>query len=138
MLLHAALEMTGSGSIDAELCLCCMWCVLFWSLCLSPHLGPESRFAPLLKNVILSLIGRLIPSITSTRKKIIIHILINKLSNSNLNKAKQYLLGASGILVNVCVGSEKKAWSGFLSIDCASELICLILGTRVEVVYNEE
>lgn len=31
-LLHAAFEMTGSDSIDAELCLRCMCCVLFKSL----------------------------------------------------------------------------------------------------------
>lgn len=33
---------------------------------------------------------------------------------------------------------EKGVGSALLSIDCAWELICLILGTRVEAVYNED
>lgn len=41
-------------------------------------------------------------------------------------------------MVNVRIDFEKGVGSELLSIDCAGELICLILGTRVEAVYNED
>lgn len=40
--------------------------------------------------------------------------------------------------MKVQIDFEKRSQSGFLSIDYACELICLILGTRVEAVYNED
>lgn len=40
--------------------------------------------------------------------------------------------------MNVGIDSEKRVGLGLLSIDCAWKLICLILGTRVEAVYNED
>lgn len=40
--------------------------------------------------------------------------------------------------MDIGTDSEKGVGSTLLSIDCAWELICLILGTRVEAVYNED
>lgn len=44
----------------------------------------------------------------------------------------------SWFLMNDRLEFEKEAGPWPLSIDCALELICLILGTRVEAVYNED
>lgn len=52
-------------------------------------------------------------------------------------KVEQYLIAAF-LMVDVGSNFEKGVGSLVLSIDCTCKLICLILGTRVEAVYNED